>query len=148
MPIENILGRRDAERKERMRNIAEGAAPAKVRVTPTRDELRKVLRHPANNIPFGKTGSVEWPNDQFTKRRVRDGDVTVEARKPTDEQVKTRGGGQVGGPSTSTSKARAQSNIPRRTETAMAETQERTGQASSQTDKPRTAQAAPKDVVG
>jgi hypothetical protein len=139
MPIENILGRRDAERKERMRNIAEGAAPAKVRVTPTRDELRKVLRHPANNIPFGKTGSVEWPNDQFTKRRVRDGDVTVEVR-----DNKSKGGGQTGGPSTSTSRAGGTSDIPRRVETPMVETAQRTGQASSASDIPKTSEATPK----
>jgi hypothetical protein len=141
MPIENILGRRDAERKERMRNIAEGAAPAKVRVTPTRPELRKVLRHPANNIPFGSSGSVEWPNDQFTKRRVRDGDVTIEVRAPAG-----KGGGQTGGPSTSTStsKAGGTSNIPRRVETPMSESAQRTGQASSASDIPKTSEATRK----
>lgn len=64
-------------RKARMQKIT---APKRVRVVPKSDELREVLRHPRAGR-FRTSGSTEWPLDQFTKRRLRDGDVTVEARE-------------------------------------------------------------------
>jgi hypothetical protein len=55
----------------------ERTRPSRIRVLPKNDELRKTLRH-ASGIAFPAEGSVEWPNDTFTQRRIRDGDVTVE----------------------------------------------------------------------
>jgi hypothetical protein len=48
-----------------------------VRVTPVNDVMRNVLAHPrAGHFPA--EGSMEWPDDGFTLRRIQDGDVTVE----------------------------------------------------------------------
>jgi len=48
-----------------------------VRVTPRDENIRKLLRHPLRGRGFPSTGSVEWPLDTFTRRRLRDGDVTL-----------------------------------------------------------------------
>jgi hypothetical protein len=47
----------------------------------TAEEIRKYIRHPLGNIKFRATiyDSVEWPFDQFTKRRIKDGTVLTEA---------------------------------------------------------------------
>jgi hypothetical protein len=50
---------------------------ARVRVTPTSDVFRGAIKHPGG-VAFRSTGSAEWPMDQFTKRRLRDGSVTLE----------------------------------------------------------------------
>ena len=72
----SIRFKRRAERREFVRL---GREPRKVRVTPVSDEMRKILKHPRKG-GFRSSGSVEWPLDSFTKRRIRDGDVTVEER--------------------------------------------------------------------
>lgn len=46
-------------------------------MVPTSDDLRRVLKHP-NGVRFRSEGSVEWPNDRFTKRRIAEGVVKVE----------------------------------------------------------------------
>ena len=57
----------------------------RVRVEPTNEALRHVLRHP-NGMAFRPQGTVEWPWDRFTQRRLRDGSIRVveqaDARKP------------------------------------------------------------------
>jgi hypothetical protein len=50
-----------------------------VRVLPRSDQIRRYIKHPKTRVGFPAEGSAEWPNDTFTKRRVRDGDVTIEA---------------------------------------------------------------------
>ena len=56
----------------------------RVRVEPTNEALRHVLQHP-NGMRFRAQGTVEWPWDRFTQRRLRDGSIRVveqaEARK-------------------------------------------------------------------
>jgi hypothetical protein len=51
-----------------------------IRVWPATEEIRKHVKH-ANGVRFAETvgESVEWPNDTFTFRRIRDGDVLTEA---------------------------------------------------------------------
>lgn len=68
--------RRIAERKERLR----AAIPAveRVRVVPANDLIRKHIAHHPTGIKFPESGSVEWPLDNFTKRRIADGDITIE----------------------------------------------------------------------
>lgn len=75
----SLRGLRSKQRLEKMR----GAAPAGVRVLPATDGYRKVLKHPGRG-GFPAEGSTEWPNDRFTKRRIADGSVTVEA--PPEEK--------------------------------------------------------------
>lgn len=69
-----------------------------VRVTPKNDELRKFLKHPTNRVGFLAEGSAEWPNDAFTKRRIKDGDVTVveEQQAPADQKaIESKSGGKA-----------------------------------------------------
>lgn len=49
----------------------------RVRVMPRDDEVRKFIKHPETGTKFPASGSVEWPLDRFTKRRLRDGTVTL-----------------------------------------------------------------------
>ena len=44
-------------------------------------KLRKLLRHPFAITQFDREGKAVWPDDQFTHRRIRDGDVTLEPPK-------------------------------------------------------------------
>ena len=73
MQTHPITGReraRDADFDERRRVV---------RVLPRNEQIRKYIKHPATRVGFPAEGSAEWPNDAFTKRRIIDGDVTVEA---------------------------------------------------------------------
>ena len=47
-----------------------------MKVLPKNDDVRRVLKHPVAK-GFRKQGPAEWPNDSFTARRIRDGDITV-----------------------------------------------------------------------
>jgi hypothetical protein len=49
-----------------------------VRVVPANDDMRRLLRHPKAGR-FRSEGGLEWPNDTFTKKRLRDGDVKLES---------------------------------------------------------------------
>jgi hypothetical protein len=82
MPIEGEKSLRFKMRQERLKRIREQNAPRRVRVLPKNDVIRRDIVHPVNNIAFPpQGGSVEWPLDQFTNRRIRDGDVTIEEPK-------------------------------------------------------------------
>lgn len=61
-----------------------------MRVWPTSEAIRKILKHPCG-IGFGDTmsESADWPEDQWTTRRIQDGDVTTQA--PATHQQKTSG---------------------------------------------------------
>jgi hypothetical protein len=51
--------------------------------------VRRNIRHQPDGLRFPAEGSVEWPLDAFTKRRLRDGDVMLESAEDTkarDEQ--------------------------------------------------------------
>lgn len=65
-------------RMERVERTEAGSDVPKVRVLPKNDEMREYLVHPNGNLGFREHGSVEWPLDQFTLRRLRDGDVTLD----------------------------------------------------------------------
>ena len=76
-----------AEKSDRLKQIEERKArmtafapqrEARVRVNPANEDIRKAISHPSGNLKFPASGSVEWPLDQFTKRRLRDGSVTRE----------------------------------------------------------------------
>jgi hypothetical protein len=57
-----------------------------VRVLPRSDAIRKYIKHPKTRVGFPAEGSAEWPNDAFTKRRIIDGDISIEAAPQPDEQ--------------------------------------------------------------
>lgn len=61
---------------ERLKAIAAEKRRPRVRVEPASDELRRVLRHP-NGMGFRSEGSVEWPMDRFTRRRLAEGSIKV-----------------------------------------------------------------------
>jgi hypothetical protein len=75
--------------QDRMAKIKEGQQRPRVRVVPKNDELRKALFHPWTRMRFPAKGSAEWPHDQFTKRRIRDGDVTVEEERRNERAQST-----------------------------------------------------------
>jgi len=65
--------------KAHPRHIAALAAARKrerVRVEPTSEALRHVLVHP-NGTSFRSRGTVEWPLDRFTHRRLREGSIRI-----------------------------------------------------------------------
>jgi hypothetical protein len=61
---------------ERLRLIAEARKIPRVRVEPTSEEFRRAIRHPSG-MRFRPEGSVEWPNDRFTQRRIAEGAVRI-----------------------------------------------------------------------
>ena len=79
--------RRWQMRQERLDKVRNANPKRRVRVTPAKESLRKILKHPgASTGSFRSTGSVEWPLDTFTRRRIRDGDVTVEERPQNEKE--------------------------------------------------------------
>lgn len=40
------------------------------------DVIAKSIKHPSG-VKFGADGTAHWPDDRFTKRRIRDGDITA-----------------------------------------------------------------------
>ena len=56
-----------------------------LRVVPVREDLRAILKHP-NGMRFRPEGSVEWPDDRFTRRRIADGDIKIVAADEEHEQ--------------------------------------------------------------
>ena len=59
--------------------LSEDLPQQRVRVWPANEDIRKYIKHPSRRIGFrgSVSESVEWPNDQFTKRRVADGTVLL-----------------------------------------------------------------------
>lgn len=74
-------------RRERMK-LFTPERETRVRVNPSNDLIRKGIAHPSGNIKFPESGSVEWPNDSFTKRRIREGSVTREDEGKGKQQSK------------------------------------------------------------
>jgi hypothetical protein len=62
--------------KARERLAARPKSPKIICVNPKDETVRKNIKHP-RGIAFRPTGSIEWPDDKFTKRRLRDGTVTL-----------------------------------------------------------------------
>jgi hypothetical protein len=73
-----IESRREQRREERLQQARGTVTPERVRVLPRDDEFRKTHRNIVGHANFPEQGSVEWPFDQYTKRRLRDGDIALE----------------------------------------------------------------------
>jgi hypothetical protein len=80
----SLRGQRQRDRLDRLR----AAVPPGIRVTPRDDDMRRVLRHPSAG-GFRAEGSVLWPNDRFTKRRLADGTITRDEQQRDEPQEKT-----------------------------------------------------------
>ena len=76
MPSPGLDARAQA-REERLARMRSMVPDQTVRVNPRDEKIRKLIRHPLRGRGFPSTGSVEWPLDTFTRRRLRDGDVTL-----------------------------------------------------------------------
>lgn len=76
-------------REARMKMVRDAQQPRKVRVSPANEDHRGLLTHP-NAGAFRSSGSIEWPLDSFTKRRIRDGDVTVEQRAQNQPETQSQ----------------------------------------------------------
>ena len=87
--MEVIMKRNAVTGKERPQEKDFDEAKRVVRVVPRTDDIRKYLKHPATRVGFLAEGASEWPNDQFTRRRIADGDISIERAKPEpqDEQA-------------------------------------------------------------
>jgi hypothetical protein len=51
-------------------------SPPPVKVQAKNETIAKFIKHPYGT-KFNKDGIASWPDDAFTFRRVRDGDVTI-----------------------------------------------------------------------
>ena len=49
-----------------------------IRVVPKNDDMRRLLKHPHTGH-FRAEGGLEWPDDSFTFKRLRDGDIIRES---------------------------------------------------------------------
>ena len=73
-------------RQERLARVREVTATERVRVNPRDDEIRRAFKNVPGRMGFPSQGSVEWPLDQYTKRRLRDGSITIADAGERQEQ--------------------------------------------------------------
>lgn len=73
---------RDAIRERRTRRLRLIAAgkPNTIKVFAANETMREVLRHGGNGMRFRDSidQGVEWPNDSFTARRIKEGSVRTD----------------------------------------------------------------------
>lgn len=81
--------RRIERREERRKMAAKIMEVKRVRVTPATEGLRKTIAHPRFG-GFRSAGSVEWPLDNFVKRRIKDGSIKVENAAQTQARQDSR----------------------------------------------------------
>lgn len=86
---EQKLSVRDQRQKDRLERMRKMNQTPRVRVVPKDDVIRSIMSHPSG-MSFPETGSVEWPDDTFTRRRIADGDVTIEQPKEDHAQKSKR----------------------------------------------------------
>ena len=77
-------------KRERLQEADFDEKRAVVRVLPKNDQIRKYLKHPAKRVGFLAEGSIEWPNDAFTRKRIKEGDVTIEESEPESKNQKSK----------------------------------------------------------
>jgi len=80
---------------ERRRKVNAMRTRPGLRVEPANDDMRRLLKHPRAG-GFRAEGSLEWPDDVFTQRRLRDGDIRlVVEHEETKQASKGRAGHDV-----------------------------------------------------
>jgi len=55
-----------------------------IKVWPASDAVRKYVRHPSGGVLKDDPAGTSWPADQFTFRRIADGDVLTEAPQSSE----------------------------------------------------------------
>jgi len=76
------LNTREARRAERLKVVATTQLPT-VKVYAGSEDMRRVLRHPTGGRFRNQLDqAVDWPLDQFTKRRIADGSISTEGPGP------------------------------------------------------------------
>jgi hypothetical protein len=101
--VTKIVQERHKQRQERMLQFRASTRTPMVRVVPTKPEYRKHLKHGLTGVGFLEEGPAEWPNDQFTQRRIREGAIKLEDVKREDvkqEDVKQEEPKRIRQPST------------------------------------------------
>jgi hypothetical protein len=75
-PIDGVRGRKMRENQEKLRALRRPG----IRVVPAEDhprlkaeQIRKYIKHAPSGVRFREGGSIEWPDDRFTQRRLREG---------------------------------------------------------------------------
>ena len=85
-PMPDPNATRVAAKRARFAAIKKNLATPRVRVLPANDELRRVLHHP-RGMRFRASGSVEWPMDSFTYRRLAEGAITLDEAHPAPQST-------------------------------------------------------------
>ena len=75
--------------RERLNRIHQVRHQPGIRVVPADDDMRRLLKHPRAG-GFRSEGSIEWPNDNFTRRRLREGSVKLAESKPEERPAPRR----------------------------------------------------------
>jgi hypothetical protein len=78
------MPRRERIAQERMQMLR--SKKRGIRVLPKDDDVRRYIKHMPSGIAFRSEGSIEWPDDVFTRRRLADGTVTRVEEKGKSEQ--------------------------------------------------------------
>jgi len=82
-------------RYDRLERLRANRPTAVVRVVPgevfgyTEEDIRRVLRHP-RGMAFRPEGSIEWPDDAFTRRRLAEGAVKLAEDESSEGDDQTR----------------------------------------------------------
>jgi hypothetical protein len=63
--------------KKRLQAIKD-ARPKPIKVRAANDTVKRLVKHPHGG-GFKSDGTAMWPQDNFTTRRLKDGDITLEA---------------------------------------------------------------------
>jgi hypothetical protein len=61
-----------------------------VKVYALKDNVKRDIKYPTGQIGFDENGESDWPMDQFTQRRIRDGDISLEPPQKRVEQKAER----------------------------------------------------------
>jgi len=61
-----------------------------MKVYALKDNVKKYIRHVPTGYKFNDDGVADWPDDQFTRRRLRDGDIALEPPKRTATVTKSQ----------------------------------------------------------
>jgi hypothetical protein len=62
-----------------------------MKVFALKENVRKCIIHPLTRARFDAAGEADWPMDQFTRARIRDGDIALSANETANETPPAEG---------------------------------------------------------